>query len=149
MDYIHMTAPCGLDCFNCHFYLAHDDAEAMETVKALGRKYNMPVEILLCKGCRAHDGLIPLQQKAFGEDHRCAAYECSKEKGLTFCSDCDDFPCDHLHPYANMAEELPHNFKVFNLCLIKRMGVEAWAATKAAEVRETYFNKPWTLAKRP
>jgi Protein of unknown function (DUF3795) len=23
-----MTAPCGLDCFNCHFYLAKEDPES-------------------------------------------------------------------------------------------------------------------------
>ena len=37
MDYYQMTAPCGLDCFNCHFYLARKDKEAMGTVKKLAR----------------------------------------------------------------------------------------------------------------
>ena len=31
MDYYQMTAPCGLDCFNCTFFLAHEDQEAMNT----------------------------------------------------------------------------------------------------------------------
>ena len=53
--------------------------------------------------------------------------------------------CDNLHPYADMAEELPHNYKVYSLCLIKKMGLEEWAKSKAAEVREVYFNKPWSL----
>ena len=44
-----------------------------------------------------------------------------------------------------MAEELPHNYKVYSLCLIKKMGLEEWAKSKAAEVREVYFNKPWSL----
>ena len=147
MDFYRMTAPCGLDCFNCHFYLAYEDQTAMETVQEISEKYKMPVDTLLCKGCRAHDGRIPLHVKAFGEDHRCAAYECSKEKGHGFCCDCQDFPCQNLHPYADMATELPHNFKVYNLCLIKRMGLEEWAETEAAQVRQTYFTKPWSLAK--
>jgi len=29
MDYLQMTDPCGRDCFNCHFFLAHKDQEAM------------------------------------------------------------------------------------------------------------------------
>ena len=87
----------------------------------------------------------PLQQHVFGEAHRCAAYECSKEKEIGFCGECDQFPCDHLHPYADMAGQLPHNIKVFNLCLIRRMGLDAWAESKAAAVRETYFTKPWKL----
>jgi hypothetical protein len=147
VDYLKMTAPCGLDCFNCHFYLAREDQEAMNTVEKLSEEHKIPVEVMLCNGCRPHDGQIPLQKHVFGKEHRCAAYECSKEKGVKFCSDCDEFPCDNLHPYADMAGDLPHNMKVFNLCLINRMGVEKWAETKASEVRNTYFKKPWTLAK--
>jgi len=146
MDYLQMTAPCGLDCFNCHFYLARENSEAMETVKKLSEEHQIPLEIMLCNGCRDHDGQIPLQKYAFGESHSCAAYECSKAKGLDFCGDCDRFPCDHLHPYADKADYLPHNMKVFNLCLINKMGLEKWAESKASEVRKTYFTKPWTLA---
>ena len=145
MDYLQMTSPCGLDCFNCLFYLAHEDEEAMNTVKELSEKYNMPIEVMLCKGCRNHNGIIPLQQHTFGEDHRCAAYECCREKELKFCGDCDQFPCDNLHPYADMAGQLPHNIKAYNLCLINRMGLENWSQSKAAEVRKVYFTKPWTL----
>ena len=146
MDYYQMTAPCGLDCFNCHFYLAREDKEAMNTVKKLSEEFNIPVEIMLCKGCRSHNGRIPLQKHVFGDAHRCAAYECSQGKGFEYCGDCDEFPCDNLHPYADKASDLPHNIKVFNLCLIKKMGLEEWAKTKAAEVRKIYFTKPWTLA---
>jgi hypothetical protein len=146
MDYHQMTAPCGLDCFNCHFYLARKDKDAMNMVENLSKEYNIPVDIMLCKGCRSHNGRIPLQKHVFGEAHRCAAYECSQGKGIGYCGDCDEFPCDNLHPYADKASDLPHNIKVFNLCLIKKMGLEKWAKTKASEVRRIYFTKPWTLA---
>ena len=146
MDYEQMTAPCGLDCFNCHFFLARKDEEAMSTVKQLSEEFNIPVDIMLCNGCRNHNGKIPLQMHIFGEAHRCAAYECSNDKGVKFCGDCEEFPCDNLHPYADKASDLPHNIKVFNLCLIKKMGLEEWAKTKASEVRKIYFTNPWTLA---
>ena len=146
MDYLKMTAPCGLDCFNCHFFLARESQEAMNTVEKLSEEHNIPAEVMFCNGCRAHDGQIPLQKHVFGEAHRCAAYECSKEKGVTICSECEEFPCDNLHPYADMASDLPHNIKVFNLCLINKMGLEKWAESKASKVRNAYFTKPWTLA---
>jgi hypothetical protein len=76
----------------------------------------------------------------------CAACECANRKGHHLCEDCKDFPCDHLHPYADKAGELPHNIKVFNLCLIKKMGLEKWAESKAAEVRQVHFTNPWSLA---
>jgi len=145
MDYDQMTAPCGLDCFNCHFYLARKDKEAMNMVEKLSKEYDIPVDIMLCKGYRSHNGRIPLQKHVFGDAHRCAAYECSQGKGLRYCGDCDEFPCDNLHPYADKAGALSHNIKVFNLCLIKKMGLEKWAKTKASEVRKIYFTKPWTL----
>ena len=146
MDYFQMTAPCGLDCFNCVFYLAHEDQEAMKSVEKMSTEYNVPVDTMLCRGCRSHDGKIPLQMHLFGETHSCSAYECSKSKGLKVCGDCDEFPCDNLHPYADKASILPHNIKVFNLCLINKLGLKKWAESKASEVRKVYFTKPWSLA---
>ncbi len=145
MDYLQMTAPCGLDCFNCHFFLAHEGPAAMKMVEELSETHQPPVETMLCRGCRNHNGQIPLQKHVFGEAHRCAAYECSRKKGLRLCSDCEEFPCDHLHPYADKAGDLPHNMKVFNLCLIQKMGLQNWAEAKASDVRRDYFNKPWRL----
>ena len=145
-DALELTAPCGLDCFNCDFYLVtRDDPDAKKRIVEMSQQHNMPIEILRCEGCRAHDGKIPLQKHVFGEDHFCAAYECSQSKGVDLCCDCDDFPCDHLHPYADRADALPHNTKVFNLCLIEKMGLDKWAATKAADVRRDYFHKLWDL----
>ena len=147
MDYRELTAPCGLDCFNCAFYLAAEDPAAMEQLRQWSEQYEVPLEVMQCRGCRAHDGRIPLQMHLFGDSHRCASYECSKERGRHHCGECNDFPCDFLHPYADRANELPHNMKVFNLCLINKMGLDEWAESKAAEVRTTYFTKPWSLAK--
>lgn len=145
MDFRRMTAPCGLDCFNCTFYLAPTDQEARAQIEIWSKEYDIPLEIMTCRGCRDEDGKIPVQLHLFGESHRCAAYECSKEKGHHLCGDCDDFPCDNLHPYADKASTLPHNTKVFNLCLINKMGIEKWAESKAAEVRRVYFTEPWKL----
>jgi hypothetical protein len=145
MDSHKMTAPCGLDCFNCTFFLAPEDPEAMDQIKRWSEEYDVPVEKMACRGCRHHDGQIPLQMHLFGDSHRCAAYECAKAKRHHLCGDCPDFPCDHLHPYADKADTLPHNIKVFNLCLINKMGLDKWAESKASDVRQTYFTKPWTL----
>jgi hypothetical protein len=146
MDYLKMTAPCGLDCFNCPFFLAHKEPEAMSQVQQWSKELHIPMDIMFCRGCRNHNGQIPLQKHLSGEAHRCAAYECSQDKELDFCGECEQFPCDNLHPYADKAGTLPHNIKVFNLCLINKMGLERWAESKASEVRKAYFTKPWTLA---
>jgi hypothetical protein len=103
MDYLQMTAPCSLDGFNCHFFLAHKDQEAMNQVEHWSKELNIPLKIMLCRGCRDHNGQIQLQKHLSGESHRCAAYECSQSEGLKFCGDSDQFPCDNLHSYADKA----------------------------------------------
>jgi hypothetical protein len=133
-----MTAPCGLDCFNCPVYAARNNPELRaKLAAALGA----PEDQVRCDGCRDMKGFIPF----VGMTSTCAAYACAAEQGLDFCCDCADFPCDRLHPYADRAGSVPHNTKVFNLCLIKKMGLEKWAAGKAADVRDVYFNGKFKL----
>jgi len=141
MDYEQMTAPCGLDCFNCQFYLANDNQEIRSE---LAKKLRVPEEKLLCRGCREGKG-APDIFKLMDKSDPCKAYKCAEEKNIRFCHECSDFPCDHLHPYADKAGMVPHNTKVFNLCLIKKMGLEAWAEEKAGKVKDTYFNGEWKL----
>jgi len=138
MDYRHLTAPCGLDCFNCLLYLAGRDEEMR---KKVAERMKVPPEMAQCRGCRDEGGTIAF----VGMTGPCNVYRCITAKGLSLCSECDDFPCDYLHPYADLAAQRPHNTKVFNLCLIKKMGIEAWAEKKAGQVRETYFKGKLSL----
>jgi len=75
----------------------------------------------------------------------CNVYRCIEEKSIRICSDCADFPCDNLHPYADKASQVPHNSKVFNLCLIRKIGLEPWAKDKAKSVKDTYFKGKFSL----
>jgi hypothetical protein len=138
MDYKQMTAPCGLDCFNCPMYLANENEELRT---AISKNMGIPYEKAFCIGCRNENGTIPFLNMT----EPCNVYKCTEKKGIDFCCDCSDFPCDHLHPYADMASQVPHNTKVFNLCLIKRMGLEAWAETRAKSVKDTYFRDKFKL----
>jgi hypothetical protein len=138
MDYLKMTAPCGLDCFNCPVYLAKDNERLRA---AIAKRENIPVEKVSCRGCRDENGTM----KWMGWTEPCSVYKCITKKNIDFCCDCDDFPCDNLHPYADKASERPHNTKVFNLCQIKKMGVEDWAQNKAKGVRDTYFKGQFKL----
>lgn len=56
-----MTAPCGLDCFNCPFYLANDDEELRKQLKAgtFSAGYSLSDEEVVCKGCRRENGMPP------------------------------------------------------------------------------------------
>jgi len=139
MDLRELTAPCGLDCFNCVFYLANDNEAARTQVESFAQQFGLTLERALCKGCRARSGVPALRIEP------CKVFKCISSKGIELCSDCSDFPCDNLHPYADMATIVPHNMKVFNLCLIRKMGVEKWAREKAKLVRDTYFGGKWNI----
>ena len=127
-----MTAPCGLDCFNCPVYLANNNENLR---KSIAKSRNIPEERAVCSGCRNNGGKIPF----VGMSEPCKVYNCVSMRGIDFCSDCENFPCDNLHPYADRAGEVPHNTKIFNLALIKKMGLEKWGAEKAASVKSVYF----------
>jgi hypothetical protein len=138
MDYRRMTAPCGLDCFNCPMYLANDN----EGLRArIAENLKLPPAQAVCRGCRDESGTIGFLKM----ETPCNVYRCIESRGHSFCSECDDFPCDHLHPYADRAAAVPHNTKVFNLCLIRKLGLDAWAESKARQVKETYFKGRFTL----
>ena len=55
MDYKHLTAPCGLDCFNCPMYLAGENEELR---KKVSENMNIPFERTMCLGCRGEEGTI-------------------------------------------------------------------------------------------
>jgi len=55
MDYRQMTAPCGLDCFNCPVYLAGENEKLK---KAVAERLNIPSERVACRGCRNERGRI-------------------------------------------------------------------------------------------
>lgn len=128
-----MSSPCGLDCFNCPLYHAVKNRKLRGEISV---KRNIPFEKAFCRGCRAEEGTIT----AFDMTEPCKIYRCIEGKGIDFCCDCSDFPCDNLHPYADKALEVAHNTKIFNLCLIRKMGLESWARTKAKSVGDTYFS---------
>ncbi|AFM26995.1 DUF3795 domain-containing protein [Desulfomonile tiedjei] len=135
MDYIRMTAPCGLPCFACYLYLANEDPDMRALVS---KELGIPPEKAVCKGCRDEGG------KCSHLPMNCRVYPCADRRGISFCCDCPEFPCDFLQPYADNAK-LWHNTKVFNLCLIKKMGLEHWAKTKAERVLRAYSCEKWRL----
>lgn len=135
MDYNKMTAPCGLPCFECYLYLANENQEIRTLVS---KELAIPLEQAVCTGCRNANG------KPAHLPVACNVYPCTEKNGIQFCCDCPDFPCDYLHPYADNAK-MWHNTKVFHLCLIKRMGLEAWARDKAKSVLNIYSYGKWKL----
>jgi hypothetical protein len=130
MDKTSLAAPCGLDCFNCEIYEANLTDEFAAFIH---QKLGVSKEEIPCRGCRQQDGVhyhLPSEG--------CATLDCVKARGVEFCCDCGEFPCTFLAPVADGAAKYPHNMKIYNLCRIKKIGLEAWIA-EAGQIRKGYF----------
>ncbi len=124
-----VTAPCGLDCFNCPVF---EENITQEMKTQMAAQLHMEADKVPCKGCRAQKG-CRLHYTG------CATLDCVTAKGVEFCFECDEFPCPKLQPAVDGAQYYPHNMKVYHLCRIKAVGVAQWAAAEAAGIRERYY----------
>jgi len=138
MDKRQMTAPCGLDCFNCD---AHEE-NITEDYKAKMAAYRkVSPEAVVCKGCR------PEQGKCLYAENDCATWACALKKGVEHCFECDEFPCSMLAPSAKGAQ-YPHNMKVYNLSRMKLNGIDAWIE-ESADIRKRYYEGEFVVGQGP
>ncbi|HAK60811.1 MAG TPA: hypothetical protein DCO77_10580 [Nitrospiraceae bacterium] len=134
-----LTAPCGLDCFNCDIY---EDNLTNDLAELISKKTGAHMEEIACKGCRQQDG------KHFHlSSEGCATLNCAKANGLEMCCDCTDFPCVFLAPTADEAARYPHNMKVYNLCRTKKVGLDRWIEEEAGQIRKKYFTGKFVVGR--
>lgn len=128
-----IVAPCGIDCFNCELYKENVTEEFRDRMSASTK---IPREMISCAGCCNGNQCLFIQLGG----KTCKTLDCVRKKGVDYCFQCDEFPCANLMPLADGAAKFPQNLKVYNLCTMKRIGVEAWIE-QAADIRKTYYNK--------
>jgi len=138
MDMKYQIAPCGLECFNCNL---HEENLTEEYKIKVAEYRKIPLEAVACKGCRAEQG------KCRYAEFDCATWACVQQKGLTYCFECDEFPCGLLAPTAKGAA-FPHNMKVYNLCRMKLIGVDAWIE-ESAHTRRRYYEGRFIVGQGP
>ena len=134
-----LTAPCGLDCFNCDIYEENITDELAESIHV---KSGIPKQEIACTGCRQQNG-----KHYHFPPEGCATFNSAKDKGVELCCDCNDFPCPFLAPLADGADQYPHNMKVYNLCRIKKIGLDRWIAEEAGHIRRSYFTSKFVVGR--
>ena len=112
-----------------------DDQKMAEMIASA---LNLSINEVKCKGCRAEDG------QCANLAMECRVYRCTKNTGAKTCAECDDFPCEYLHPYSDQVMK-PHNTKVYSLCRIRKVGLEKWAKDEAGSILDKYYYGTWTL----
>jgi hypothetical protein len=131
-------APCGIDCFNCELYF---EKITPFWVERMTQMKNMSPENVPCKGCRT-------EKRCKFHEGDCDTYNCVAEKGVDFCFECAEFPCNRLQPLREGADIYPHNIKIFNLSKMKSQGIDAWL-NEASLIREKYYKGKFEVGKGP
>lgn len=87
---------------------------------------------LFCGACGADDCSGCQSEHIDTYVLKCKFRSCAKERGLEFCCDCDDYPCEDLAKF--MHDEWPHHWTMeSNLSRIKIIGKENWLKAMRAE----------------
>lgn len=117
-----VAAVCGLYCEGCSWFIATN--ENPDKLKRLGRQFNWSAEESACHGCRSG--------KRLPYCHKCKMAACAAERGIDFCSECADYPCDELKTFQ---AAFPHRIELWdNLERISSVGYKQWLK----EIRENY-----------
>lgn len=118
---LQLVTPCGYCCLSCPSYESTTCTDEIAFQKEAARA-NLTVEEVrgICAGCRTKQG------NPHG-DMLCQTYDCCVNvKGLDFCYQCEDFPCLKLAPISAGAEIRRHNTKIYNLLMLKKLGLDEY-----------------------
>jgi len=138
MDLKEYAAPCGINCLDCKI---HESNLTQEYKARVAQYLGIAPDAVRCKGCRQEQG------KCIFVPGECATWACTQKKGVAYCFECDAFPCGLLAPSAKGANRA-HNLKVYNLCRMKSLGVDAWLKESAHNM-ELYFEGEFIVGKGP
>jgi hypothetical protein len=97
-----MIAYCGITCTDCGAYIAtqnDDDAKRKEVAEEWTKQFNheFKPEEINCDGCLVDTGRV------FNYCNVCEIRKCGREKGVANCAYCDDYACDKLEKFFQMA----------------------------------------------
>lgn len=111
-----LIAACGLYCGACGIYLAtqeNDNGRILQYALVLNQSF----EETLCDGCGA-------QRKSLHCSGMCTFIDCKKQKGVSFCADCKEFPCQALIEFKS---GMPHRSEMLEAQIrLKKIGADNW-----------------------
>ena len=106
-----LIAPCGLDCVQCEAYIVTqtNDQPGKEALLVKWKEeFNAPdmtIEDITCDGCLAASGRVG------GYCSMCEIRACAVEKSLATCAECQDYACEKLEKFWEMAQPAKENLE--------------------------------------
>ena len=117
-----LAAVCGLYCEACTLFIATTEEPAR--LKGFAERFQLSEEAMRCYGCRS-DERGPYCQT-------CKMFACAAERGIDFCIECEEYPCNDLKQFQS---EAPHRIELWDdLERIKTVGFKHWLE----EISENY-----------
>ena len=97
-----ITAICGLICSRCGAFIAtlnDDDEKRAEVARLWSEQYKQDIEPedINCLGCTSDS------DRLFNHCSVCEIRKCAKEKQVENCAFCDDYACEKLEAFFQMA----------------------------------------------
>jgi hypothetical protein len=97
-----MIAYCGITCTDCGAFVAtqnNDDAKRKEVAEQWTKEYHVDIkpEDINCDGCLSEAGTV------FNYCNTCEVRKCGAERGVVNCAYCEDYACDKLEKFFQMA----------------------------------------------
>lgn len=120
-----VAAICGLFCPSCTIYIG--SKEDPKRLKELSVRFTQPIEDIRCEGCRS--------EKRASYCNTCKMAACAGKKGIDFCIECHDYPCEDLKKFQSV---YAHRIELWqSQARIKKVGYEKWL-----EEMNDYFSCP-------
>ncbi len=119
------AAACGLFCRACGVFIATSEDPAW--LEQMARDRGRPVGDVRCNGCSSETVSYYCRN--------CGLRACAAGRGLRFCSECPDYPCQELREFQAAR---PHRRELWE-CLerIRAVGYDQWYAEQ-----ETHYSCP-------
>jgi hypothetical protein len=110
-----LAAVCGLFCGSCALYYSTQENNE-QRLKKISENTGIPFSEIKCDGCRS--------SRVTGYCKKCFMFKCAADKGLDFCGECKDYPCEHLKAFQ---AERPHRAELWKAqARIKQTGWKNW-----------------------
>jgi len=137
LRYNTLVGICGLYCGTCPSYLAYQENDA-EELERISQRLGVAVSEVRCDGCLS-DNVMPQCV-----DCRRGFRRCAKDKEVTWCFQCPDFPCKRLRDFTDVhvINGISHHAHVIeDLQYMKEHGIEDWVEKKEKEGRCPHCGK--------
>ena len=111
-----LCAVCGLFCPACTLFIGTEEND-QKRLKAVANVYGTDPEVWECHGCRS-------DKRSYFCKNECKMVDCAKARGIDFCVECDEYPCEELR---NFKELRPHRIELWeNQKRISDVGYARW-----------------------